>query len=55
MSQPDAVRVFNEWMRRYILNPELFAREIESVRLFQIDDEIAEPSYGRTCAANRVS
>lgn len=45
-------RAFNEWMRRYIDEPEAFAREFEIVGQFlgeQLNGGL--PSYGATCAA----
>jgi hypothetical protein len=38
---------FNEWMRRYIKNPEDFEREFQSVQSFQSSN--GKPSYGRDC------
>lgn len=43
---------FNEWMRRYIEEPERFAREFQEVGAYQ--EAIAEgrePDYGKTCAS----
>lgn len=44
-------QAFNEWMRRYIEEPERFKREWESV--LEYTDDIANeetPCYGRICA-----
>ncbi len=42
----------NEWMRRYIEDPEKFEREFQSIDLFLKQEAIhAEPSYGDTCSA----
>jgi hypothetical protein len=38
---------FNEWMRRYIKNPESFEREFQSVQKFQSSK--GRPSYGKNC------
>jgi hypothetical protein len=38
---------FNEWMRRYIKNPEGFEREFQSVQSFQSSK--GKPSYGKDC------
>lgn len=43
---------FNEWMRRYIENPEGYGREFQSVSEFLNDKVLGrEPTYGETCAA----
>lgn len=42
---------FNEWMRRYIEEPEQYAREFESVLDFLNDESNGvEPTYGDVCA-----
>ena len=42
-----AVRAFNEWMRRYIEEPERFMAEFQAVELFRRDEaEGREPTYG---------
>lgn len=42
----------NEWMRRYIDNPERFGREFQTVAEFQAEQASGnEPSYGDTCTA----
>lgn len=51
MTPPDAVKVFNEWMRRFIEEPERFSREFQDVTEFLADEATgAEPSYGQACA-----
>jgi len=40
---------FNEWMRRYIANPEEFEREFRSVQVFL--RQKGEPNYGKDCTA----
>lgn len=47
----ELARAFNEWMRRYIDEPDRFSREFETVIAFcrQIGRR-REPSYGRECA-----
>lgn len=45
-------QAFNEWMRRFIEEPERFAREWQSVEEFKRDEAAGkEPDYGETCAA----
>ena len=45
-------RAFNEWMRRFIEQPERFEREFRSVTEFMRETEAGkEPTYGETCAA----
>lgn len=42
----------NEWMRRYIEEPERFENELSSVQRYLADVEgNREPSYGQTCVA----
>lgn len=42
---------FNEWMRRYIEEPERFRREIQTVSQFLADKlNGVAPSYGAACA-----
>lgn len=52
MSNAQMVKCFNEWMRRFIQEPDRFAREFSTVNEF-LKEEAAgrEPSYGETCAA----
>lgn len=52
IAAPDLVRTNNEWMRRYIEEPEKFSREFEAVNDFLTDEASGvEPSYGQICAA----
>lgn len=45
-------QAFNEWMYRYINDPEGFEREFESVLKFCEDKRSSrEPDYGRRCEA----
>jgi hypothetical protein len=48
-------RLFNEWKRRSILEPERFQEEQEAIRAF-LDERFAgkEPSYGAACAVYLV-
>ena len=51
MDQSLMAKCFNEWMRRFIEEPERFAREFQSVTEFQREEaEGKEPSYGESCA-----
>lgn len=44
------VRATNEWMRRYIEEPERFNREWDTVALFRAEENAGtEPSYGERC------
>lgn len=53
--QPHRVRmplIFNEWMRRYIEEPEKFQREWELIRSFLKEENgESEPTYGQQCTA----
>lgn len=41
---------FNEWMRRYIEDPERFRREMTTVREFLAEEAAGtEPTYGERC------
>jgi hypothetical protein len=52
MSYADMARTLNEWMRRYIRDPERFSREFESVQEFLAQKAMGrEPSYGEVCSA----
>lgn len=44
---------FNEWMRRYIEEPERFDREFQVISKFLMeqDEQCIEPNYGRSCVA----
>lgn len=44
---PDLQWAFNEWMRRYIKNPEEFEREFQTVQAFQ--NSKGKPNYGKDC------
>lgn len=45
-----AATVFNEWMRRYIEEPERFERDFQSVTAFlKAEKSGAEPDYGTKC------
>lgn len=47
MTKEDLARVLNEWMRRYIENPEEYSREFEEVLRYLTDvDANVTPSYG---------
>ncbi|KKB86458.1 hypothetical protein VW29_02555 [Devosia limi DSM 17137] len=52
MTNAQMAQCFNEWMRRYIEEPDRFAREFEMVNQFLADEQNGrEPSYGETSAA----
>lgn len=52
MSFSDMARTNNEWMRRYIEEPEKFQAEFRTVTKFLADTtEGREPDYGESCAA----
>jgi hypothetical protein len=52
MTYDETVKHSNEWMRRYIEEPEKFSREFQSVQDFLTDEAAGrEPSYGEACAA----
>jgi len=52
MSHGDRVKTFNEWMRRYIDEPDRFSREFQTIQDFLTDENAGrEPSYGETCSA----
>jgi len=52
MNNAQMVKCFNEWMRRFIEEPEAFAAEFQTVNQFLKDEaEGIEPSYGETSAA----
>ncbi len=45
------VQAFNEWMRRFMEEPEKFAHEFQAVNQFIKDEQAGvEPSYGQVCA-----
>lgn len=48
----DIAKAFNEWMRRYIEEPERFEAEFRSVQAFQAAElREQEPDYGTACTA----
>ena len=50
MTRHQMVAAFNEWMRRYIEEPERFMRDIQNVRDFLAAEGAgAMPSYGEEC------
>jgi hypothetical protein len=52
MTAAESVKTFNEWMRRYIDEPERYSREFQTVQDFLTDESAGvEPSYGETCMA----
>ena len=52
MNNAQMVKCFNEWMRRFIEEPEAFAAEFQTVNQFMKDEANGvEPSYGETSAA----
>ena len=43
---------FNEWMRRYTVDPAAFNHEFQTVGLYLAEQaQGKEPTYGDTCAA----
>lgn len=47
--------VFNEWMRRYILDPRAFEVEFQTViRHITELSKVKTPSYGESCAAYMI-
>lgn len=52
MTNAQLVKCFNEWMRRFIQEPERFQREFATVNEFVKDEaDGREPTYGETSAA----
>lgn len=52
MNNAQMVKCFNEWMRRFIDEPDAFAREFTAVNEFLKDKaDGREPTYGEACAA----
>lgn len=52
MTAADMARTLNEWMRRFIEEPEKFQAEFRSVTEFLAEVTLGrEPSYGEHCAA----
>jgi len=51
LTKSEIAVVLNEWMRRYIEEPDKFSREFEAINLFLSEDgRGVKPSYGDTCA-----
>lgn len=51
MTNAQMVKAFNEWMRRFIEEPDRFEREFQTVSQFVKDEaEGREPTYGEVCA-----
>lgn len=58
MTNAQMAKCFNEWMRRYIEDPDRFKREFQTVHDFlQEEAEGREPTYGEVSAAymNRIA
>ena len=52
MTDKQMAAAFNEWMRRYIEEPDKFASEWEAIKTFLAEEqEGREPTYGEQCAA----
>ena len=52
MTNAQMAKCFNEWMRRFIEEPDRFAREFETVNQFVADEQDGrEPTYGESSAA----
>lgn len=52
VTKADMAKAFNEWMRRYIDEPERFEAEFRSVMAFEAaESEGKEPDYGTNCAS----
>lgn len=55
MTNAQMAKCFNEWMRRFIDEPDRFEREFQSVNDFlAAEAEGKEPTYGETCASYMV-
>lgn len=51
MTNAQMAQAFNEWMRRFIEEPERFEREFKTVNAFLADTaKGVEPSYGEVAA-----
>lgn len=47
----ETAAAFNEWMRRYIEEPERFTREMTTVKRFLKQEQQGRvPTYGENCA-----
>lgn len=51
MATRTRAEAFNEWMRRYIVNPDAFEREFQTVQRFLAPLGGDDPGYGEVCAA----
>lgn len=52
MTALEMAKTLNEWMRRFIEEPEKFKREFETVQSFLKDEaDGREPSYGEICSS----
>lgn len=52
MTNAQMVKCFNEWMRRFIEEPQRFQVEFQTVNQFLKDEaDGREPTYGETSAA----
>ena len=52
LSVEESAAAFNEWMRRYIEEPERFRREWQTVQEYLAEEERGvKHTYGDTCAA----
>lgn len=52
MTNAQMAKCFNEWMRRFINEPDAFQREFETVNDFLRDEgDGREPTYGEVSAA----
>ena len=55
MTNVQMVKAFNEWMRRFIEEPDRYNREFESVNQFLADEANGvEPTYGERCTGYMV-
>lgn len=51
MTNAQMAKCFNEWMRRFIDEPDRFEREFKAVNDFLADEaDGKEPTYGETCS-----
>tara|TARA_R110002020_G_scaffold467027_3_gene690171 strand:- start:1301 stop:1492 length:192 start_codon:yes stop_codon:yes gene_type:complete len=52
MTNEQMAKCFNEWMRRFIEEPDRFEREFKTVNEFLTDERSGrQPSYGESSAA----
>ena len=55
MTNVQMVKAFNEWMRRFIEEPDRFEHEFRSVNQFLADElNGVEPTYGESCTGYMV-